>query len=440
MTLATAGSSAANPRSPTASALALAHNRTALGRKGDLVRATAVTSVWVVYMIAAWVFESPAWQAPLPLWHVYLIVSWALLLAARRFDFLARRSVWLVPLLDMPMLFWIESIQAPMANSPSEIVGYTAAGFVILVMWTALALDARFTMLSAALAGAFQATLSNQNGGNELAILMSMTLMLVAGAMTVVTTQLLGNAMRDVVEARVKRQEALRAAEEKDHFVSTVTHDFRTPLSVLLAALQSLEADPHLSLELRNDILRRALRQCRKMMAMTEELLSLAQLGARSPKLAVVDLAELARETVKTLGPEATKRGTVLQGPPTDSHAHARVDSSLLERALSNLVDNAIRYGGPQVEVRVVDADEMILVKVTDDGEGISATDVERIFEPFHRASRDSDGSGLGLAIVREVAHIHGGRAKVWSTPAEGTSFELALPRRGPTPEPREKS
>lgn len=418
-------------RSSDSTITAIHQSRLALGRKGDGFRAAAITAVWGVHLVAAWCFQSPAWQESLPQWHIYVLVSWLILGASHKVGFLAGRSVWLVPLLDMPMLFWIESIHAPMGNPPAEIVGYTSAGFVILVVWTALALDARFTMLSAAVAGVLQANLSVLNGGNELAVLMSMTLMLVAGAMTVVTTQFLTSSVRDTVEARVKKEEALRISEEKDRFVSTVTHDFRTPLSVLLAALQSLEADPDLSPELRADISARALRQCRKMMSMTEELLGLAQLGARRPQLTRVDLAALARETVKSLLPEASKRGTVLRGPPPEMVVSARVDGSLVDRALSNLVDNAIRYGGAQVDVGVEEAEGMIRIEVSDDGEGIAQSEVERIFEPFHRLAGDKDGSGLGLAIVKEVAHIHGGRAQVRTTPGMGTSFVLALPRRG---------
>jgi signal transduction histidine kinase len=115
--------------------------------------------------------------------------------------------------------------------------------------------------------------------------------------------------------------------------------------------------------------------------------------------------------------------GAVVIADPTD-----------LRRILANLVDNAFRYGGQRthVWVRTGAADRACSMSVTDDGPGIAAADLDRIFEPFFRARADTsapEGSGLGLAIVRGLARRMGGDVRVTSRPGSGSRFEVSIPR-----------
>ena len=113
----------------------------------------------------------------------------------------------------------------------------------------------------------------------------------------------------------------------------------------------------------------------------------------------------------------------------------ARVNGALLERAVRNLVDNAVRYGGPGCHVRLTvrEAGEDIVIEVEDDGEGIADVDRDRIFERFYRASRTRarhpEGSGLGLAIVKHIALAHGGSIGVESTHGKGAIFRMRMPK-----------
>jgi len=115
----------------------------------------------------------------------------------------------------------------------------------------------------------------------------------------------------------------------------------------------------------------------------------------------------------------------------------ARVNAALLERAVGNLVDNAVRYSGPGCSVRLTvrEEGEQIVIEVADDGEGMEDVDVDRdrIFERFYRAprtrGRHPEGSGLGLAIVKHIALAHGGSIAVESTLGAGTTFWLRIPK-----------
>lgn len=109
-------------------------------------------------------------------------------------------------------------------------------------------------------------------------------------------------------------------------------------------------------------------------------------------------------------------------------------DPDVIRRILANLLDNAARYGGPTVHIRVTTSgsEREAVLDVADDGPGIAAADIERIFEPFYRVRADAgspDGTGLGLALARSLAERDGGRLTVESRLGAGSKFRLALPR-----------
>jgi two-component system phosphate regulon sensor histidine kinase PhoR len=117
-----------------------------------------------------------------------------------------------------------------------------------------------------------------------------------------------------------------------------------------------------------------------------------------------------------------------------DAELEARINAPLLEQALLNLLDNAIKYSEPDsaIEVRVLRGDSDIAVSVKDNGCGIPAEHLSRIFERFYvvdkSRSRKLGGTGLGLAIVKHIAQVHGGYVTVESTPGRGSTFTIHLP------------
>ncbi|MCF6287533.1 MAG: ATP-binding protein [Candidatus Hydrogenedentes bacterium] len=132
----------------------------------------------------------------------------------------------------------------------------------------------------------------------------------------------------------------------------------------------------------------------------------------------------------------AAKRRGVLVRILCDDAITARLHPSLLQQAVLNLVDNAIKYSeeGQQIIVEARMVASSLLITVSDTGTGISSEHLPRLFERFYRVdkarSRDQGGTGLGLAIVKHIAELHGGSVAVKSTPGLGSTFEIRIPVR----------
>ncbi|MBF5045950.1 GAF domain-containing sensor histidine kinase [Aggregicoccus sp. 17bor-14] len=225
-------------------------------------------------------------------------------------------------------------------------------------------------------------------------------------------------------------QEAIRA---RDEFLSIASHELKTPLTSLQLHLQSLRqgaAAPE-RLGAKVEALQR---QSRRLAALTDQLLDLSRirLGRLDLNLEWVDLAALAREVAARFAEEAERQG----GRVSVEAPGALVgswDRLRLEQVLTNLLSNALKYGaGKPVRVRVREEAGAVQLAVEDRGIGIDAAAQARIFERFERAvsARHFGGLGLGLYIVREIIEAHAGQVAVRSTPGEGATFTVTLPRR----------
>lgn len=231
----------------------------------------------------------------------------------------------------------------------------------------------------------------------------------------------------------IRRLENLR----KD-FVANVSHELRTPITSIKGFIETLMNDPQAEPATRARFLAIVDRQADRLQAIIDDLLSLSRLERSDDQdtLARTDvlLEGLLREAVDV----ATARvGSDL--PPIhitcDRGLTATVNGALLEQALINLVDNAINHGGPNNEIHVAaDTDsDRVMISVRDEGPGIPAEHLPRLFERFYRVdrarSRDLGGTGLGLAIVKHIAQAHGGSATVTSTPGKGSTFTICFPK-----------
>ena len=217
-------------------------------------------------------------------------------------------------------------------------------------------------------------------------------------------------------------------------FVADASHEMRTPL----AAIRS-SAEGALATAVTQEELRRALavdaRSAQRLTRITNDLLLLA----RSDEVAndrrdPIDLSVVVAETAEAFAAAHPDLPRARLSLGADLRVSA--DSTEIGRIIENLLDNAVRYsGGPSanpVRISTKSVDRDALVEVSDDGPGIAAADLERIFEPFHRVHSEADtpeGSGLGLAIARSLAQRNGGRLTVASRPGSGSTFRLSLPR-----------
>ena len=226
----------------------------------------------------------------------------------------------------------------------------------------------------------------------------------------------------------------LRLAEMRRDFVANVSHELKSPLAAIRGYAETLADGALEDPPAARRFTERILRQCRRLQALLEDLLTLSRLETAEAALERqrVELSGLVRRSADLLAAAAAERGVRLAagGDPVAVSG----DADALERLLLNLLDNAVKYNRPggAVAVRTVRRGGEALLEVRDTGIGIPADSLPRIFERFYRVekgrSREEGGTGLGLAIVKHVAQQHGGRVEVESALGEGSLFRVILP------------
>jgi PAS domain S-box-containing protein len=241
--------------------------------------------------------------------------------------------------------------------------------------------------------------------------------------------------MRDVTH--FKELDAL-----KSDFVSTVSHDLRSPLTLIRGYATMLQMVGDLN-EQQSGYVRKILDGVESMSRLVNNLLDLGRIEAGvGLQLEIQPVQEVIEQVVNTLQMQAAqKRIQLLTELPQEPIPLMEADHALLQQALHNLVENAIKYTDPGGEVHLslqMNAGR-ILFEVQDTGIGIAPADQHRLFEKFFRASRKGikgeRGSGLGLAIVKSIAERHGGQVWVESQLGKGSKFTMSIPLRQAQPE-----
>jgi two-component system phosphate regulon sensor histidine kinase PhoR len=171
-----------------------------------------------------------------------------------------------------------------------------------------------------------------------------------------------------------------------------------------------------------------------RIVLMVEELLELSRIESGEVPLARKELApaELLVLAVERMKPRAERQGVTLRLDAPAGLPNVSADRNLLERAVVNLIDNAIKFTphGGAIDVSARSVNGLLSVEVRDSGEGIDPADLPRIFERFYKAdrARRAGGTGLGLAIVKHTIEAHGGSIGVESTPGSGSTFRFSIP------------
>lgn len=236
--------------------------------------------------------------------------------------------------------------------------------------------------------------------------------------------------MQDVT--RLRRLETMRR-----DFVANVSHELKTPITSIKGFVETLLEDPPADPQELQRFLEIVGRQADRLDAIISDLLALARLekdtdsgGIELSPLPVGPLLERVARDLVTRRPQAQARLTLLCQPGV----RAAVNAPLLEQALANLLDNAIKYSPEDspVDLACSAVDDDVHIAVTDRGPGIAAEHQLRIFERFYRVdkarSRRIGGTGLGLAIVKHIASAHHGRVEVRSELGRGSTFTIIIP------------
>jgi two-component system sensor histidine kinase KdpD len=228
---------------------------------------------------------------------------------------------------------------------------------------------------------------------------------------------------REALLGEVVETAALRRSDHlKTAILRSVSHDLRSPLTAILTAGHAL-GSPALRPDEREELAAGIVLEGARLERVIANLLDLSRLeaGDAAPRRDWIDVADVLTSAVEDAGGDV--RLSVDPGLPP-----VRADAAQLERAFANLVDNARRHSSDApVSVRARAVRDRLIVRIVDQGPGISAAEQERIFEPFYKGGA-STGSGLGLAIVRGFVEANDGRVSVESLPGQGTSFVVELP------------
>ncbi|MCY1064219.1 PAS domain S-box protein [Nannocystis sp. RBIL2] len=252
----------------------------------------------------------------------------------------------------------------------------------------------------------------------------------------------------DITERKLAERERERLVADlqvaiavRDDFLSVASHELRTPLTALGFHLEHLvrlvDRGEHDSGVLARKV-DGAIRQIERVTALVDSLIHVSRmsLGRLSLELAEFDLVVLVRDLVARAEPDAQRaRCEIRVDAPNE--LFGAWDRKQLDQALYNLLANALKYGaGRPVDVRVFECGPDVAIEVQDRGIGIAEEDRPRIFDRFERAvsSAHYGGFGLGLYIARRIVEAHGGVLDVTSTPGQGSTFRLQLPRQAAQP------
>ena len=228
----------------------------------------------------------------------------------------------------------------------------------------------------------------------------------------------------------------------KDDFISTVTHELRTPLTSIRALSEMLHEDPRMGLVDRKRFLGIIVNEAERLTRLINQILDMAKMesGRAEWTTGEVDIGEVARETMDSLGQLFRDRAVALEG---DIPAHGPIvlaDRDRLTQVMINLLSNAVKFvpgGSGKVGVKVSADDKLVRVAVTDNGPGLTAEECVVIFEKFRQGgntmTNKPQGTGLGLPISRQIVEYFGGNLWVESQPGAGANFIFTVPL--PVPE-----
>ena len=259
--------------------------------------------------------------------------------------------------------------------------------------------------------------------------------MLITGALGVLVAVIVAGI---VMTWRLMRRET-EMARLKSDFVANVSHDLKTPLSVIRMFGETLEMGRVTDEDRRREYYRVITREGERLSRLIDNVLDFSRIegGRQTYDMAPTAVEPLIRGTLEAFAYPLAQQGFKVEVSVAADLPEVTLDADAVGQALANLIDNAIKYSGDDravtIDARL--ADGWLVIAVSDRGVGIAREEQDKIFEKFYRVGRSDTqgrrGSGVGLALVRHIAEAHGGTVTVDSAPGEGSRFSLRLPLGG---------
>lgn len=243
------------------------------------------------------------------------------------------------------------------------------------------------------------------------------------------------NEMADTILGNIENLKSMETLRRE--LVGNVSHDLRTPLSVIHGYIETLTIKKdHLSEEEREKYLDIILASTEKLRKLVHELFELSKLEAKqvSPKKEPFIIQELIQDICQKFQIMASEKNISLKSDGKENNVLVLADIGLIERVLQNLIDNALKYTpeGGQITIAVDTDEDNVEIKVSDTGPGIPEDQIPFIFDRYHigdkRITLDQNNTGLGLAIVKKILEIHNSSIELRSRLREGTTFTFRLP------------
>lgn len=231
------------------------------------------------------------------------------------------------------------------------------------------------------------------------------------------------------------RTEIARTEAVRNDFVANVSHELKTPVGAISLLAEALESAPEDQATVRR-FASRMMTESARLAALVQDIIELSRVQGKDVAVVGTDVdmnAVIAEAVDRTRMPAQSKDITLAVGAAQPAYVYG--ERAQLVTALRNLIDNAVRYSpeNTQVGIGLSVTDGVVSVSISDQGDGLTPDEQDRIFERFYRVdaarSRHTGGTGLGLSIVKHIISNHGGEVTLWSAPKMGSTFTVRLPQ-----------
>lgn len=235
---------------------------------------------------------------------------------------------------------------------------------------------------------------------------------------------------KQIVEMNSQIQQA---AEIKNNFFTNISHEFKTPLTLIIAPIEDLELRKDLTEEVREQ-LSRIKRNAKKLQRLVSDLIDIHRISKSKIKLhaAIVYIDPFIQQVIGSFKPLFKKNRISVSYVNKTSLKEVWMDEYLMEQVLSNLLSNAIKHTAASGRIEIIleenNFKDYFYLRVLDNGLGIAPSDIEHIFDPFYQGASSRNGSGIGLSYTKQIVELHHGQITVSSKPGHGSIFTLRMP------------